>query len=60
VEPLGCALAVENRLPEPPSLEDALLPPLGLAWNNALPLLRLFLRDTTHAIPPLVSALGQI
>ncbi len=60
VEPLGCALAVENRLPEPPSLEDALLPPLGLAWNNALPLLRSFLRDTTHAIPPLVSALGQI
>jgi hypothetical protein len=60
VEPLGCALAVENRLPEPHSLEDALLPPLGLAWNNALPLLRSFLRDTSHAIPPVVSALGQI
>jgi superfamily II DNA or RNA helicase len=60
VEPLGCALAVENRLPEPPSLEDALLPPLGLAWNSALPLLRAFLRDTAHAIPPVVEALGQI
>jgi hypothetical protein len=60
VEPLGCALAVENRLPEPPSLEDALLPPLGVAWKGALPLLRTFLRDTAHAIPPVVSALGQI
>jgi hypothetical protein len=27
VEPLGRALAVENRLPEPPSVEAALLPP---------------------------------
>jgi hypothetical protein len=60
VEPLGCALAVENRLPEPPSLEDALLPPLSLAWNSALPLLRSFLRDTSHAIPPVVSALGSV
>jgi len=60
VEPLGCALAVEHRLPAPPSLEDALLPPLGQAWKDALPLLRAFLRDATHAIPPLVSALGQV
>lgn len=60
VEPLGRALAVENRLPEPPSLEDALLPPMGPVWNSALPLLRAFLRDTAHAIPPVVSALGRI
>jgi hypothetical protein len=60
VEPLGCALAVENRLPEPPSLEDALLPPLGVAWKGALPLLRTFLGDSGHAIPPVVAALGQI
>jgi SNF2-related domain/Helicase conserved C-terminal domain len=60
VEPLGRALAVENRLPEPPCLEDALLPPLGLAWNSALPMLRAFLRDSSHAIPPVVTALGQI
>jgi hypothetical protein len=60
VEPLGRALAVENRLPEPPCLEDALLPPLGMAWNSALPLLRAFLRDTSQAIAPVVSALGQI
>jgi hypothetical protein len=60
VEPLGRALAVEKRLPEPPCLEDALLPPLGLAWNGALPLVRAFLRDTSHAIPPVVTALSQI
>jgi hypothetical protein len=60
VEPLGRALAVENRFPEPPCLEDALLPPLGTAWKGALPLLRTFLRDTSHAIPPVLSALGQI
>jgi hypothetical protein len=60
VEPLGCALAVENRLPEPPSLEDALLPPLASPWKSALPLLRSFLRDASHPIPPVVSALGQI
>jgi hypothetical protein len=58
--PLGRALAVENRLPEPPTLEDALLPPLGLSWKGALPLLRAFLQDTAHAVPPVVSALGQI
>jgi len=60
VEPLGRALAVENRLPEPSSVEDALLPPLGLAWNTALPMLRAFLRDTSQAIAPVASALGQI
>jgi superfamily II DNA or RNA helicase len=59
MQPLGRALAVENRLPEPPCLEDALLPPLGLAWNSALPLLRSFLRDKSQAIAPLVSALGN-
>jgi superfamily II DNA or RNA helicase len=60
VEPLGRALALENRLLEPASLEDALLPPLAIAWKDALPLLRAFLRDTSHAIPPLLSALGQV
>jgi len=58
--PLGRALAVEHRLPEPPTLEDALLPPLGLSWKGALALLRTFVRDSSHAIPPVVSALGQI
>ena len=60
VEPLGRALAVENRLPEPPSVEAALLPPLGTCWKGALPLLRTFLRDTSHTVPPVVSALQHI
>jgi hypothetical protein len=60
IEPLGCALAVENRLPEPQSLEDALLPPLGSAWKEALPLVRNFLRESSQPVPPIISALGQI
>jgi hypothetical protein len=60
IEPLGRALAVENRLPEPQSLEDALLPPLGSAWKAALPLVRSFLRDTAQPVPPILSALGQV
>ncbi|MGA2748211.1 MAG: DEAD/DEAH box helicase [Verrucomicrobiota bacterium] len=60
IEPLGRALAVENRMPEPQSLEDALLPPLGTAWKEALPLVRTFLREASHPVPPLVAALGQV
>jgi hypothetical protein len=60
IEPLGRALAVENRLPEPQSLEDALLPPLGAAWKDALPLVRNFMRDTSQPVQPVVAALGQI
>ncbi|HEX3718989.1 MAG TPA: DEAD/DEAH box helicase [Verrucomicrobiae bacterium] len=60
IEPLGHALAVENRLPEPQSLEDALLPPMGAVWKDALPLMRNFLRESAHPVSPVVSALGQI
>jgi hypothetical protein len=60
IEPLGRALAVENRLPEPHSLEDALLPPLGTAWKEALPLVRNFLREASQPVSPIVSVLGQI
>jgi hypothetical protein len=60
IEPLGRALAVENRLPEPQSLEDALLPPLGTAWKEALPLVRSFLRETSQPVPPILSALGRV
>ena len=38
----GRALAVEQRLPEPPALDDALLPPLSHAWGESAPLLRRF------------------
>ncbi len=60
IEPLGRALAVENRLPEPQSLEDALLPPLGMAWKEALPLVRNFLREASQPVPPILSVLGQV
>jgi hypothetical protein len=60
VEPLGRALAVENRLPEPDSLEQALMPPLDAAWKGALPLLRGFLRERSQPVPPLVAAMERI
>jgi hypothetical protein len=60
IEPLGRALAVENRLPEPQSLEDSLLPPLGAAWKDALPLVRSFLRDNSQSVTPILNVLAQI
>jgi hypothetical protein len=60
IEPLGLALAVENRLPEPQSLEDALLPAMGTAWKNALPLVRSFLRESSLPVSQVVFALGQV
>jgi hypothetical protein len=45
VPPLGCALALQHRFPEPASLDDALLPPLSPCWKEALPLLRAFTSD---------------
>jgi hypothetical protein len=60
IEPLGRALAVENRLPEPESLEDALLPPIGPAWRQALPLVRRFLREPSQPVGPLLDVMGQV
>ena len=42
IHTLAGALAVENRLPEPPALPDALQPPLSHLWREALPTLRAF------------------
>lgn len=60
LEPLGRALAVENHLPEPISLEDALLPPLAPAWKEALPALCDFLREATKPVLPLVAVLERL
>jgi hypothetical protein len=60
VIPLGCALAVENRLPEPASLQDALLPPLGLAWQDALSILRAFVQDASQPVAATAAALDRI
>jgi hypothetical protein len=56
--PLGCALAVENRLPEPASLNDALLPPLSQHWKDALPLLREFAAEGARPCQPVLEALA--
>jgi len=60
IEPLGCALAVENRLPAPSCLEDALLPPLAIAWKDALPLLRNVLREPGQPLAPVLAILAQV
>jgi len=44
--PLGQALAIENRLPEPAKLEEALLAPLAQAWGTALTPVRQFAADS--------------
>jgi hypothetical protein len=54
---LGCALALQNRLPEPASSEHALLPPLSSCWKEALPLLREFTSDLARPCQPVLNAL---
>ena len=57
--PLGCALAVKNRLPEPAALKDLLLPPISHCWQEALSLLRDFSASTAHPCQPVIEALGK-
>lgn len=57
--PLGCALAMENRLAQPASLQEALLAPLAMVWADTLPLLRSFLGDNAQPLPPVLAALEQ-
>jgi hypothetical protein len=57
---LGRALAVEHRLPEPATLEDALLAPLSLAWKDALTPVRVFVADPAQPCAPLVTALDRL
>jgi len=56
--PLGIALAVEQRLPEPDTLDAVLLPPLSSSWKEALPLLREFANDSARPCLPLIEALA--
>jgi hypothetical protein len=58
VPPLGSALALLHRFPEPASLDDALLPPLSPCWKEALPLLRAFTTDAAHPCQALLEALA--
>ena len=54
------ALAVENRLPGPASLDDAVLPPLSQCWNEALPLLRSFVAEAAQQWKPVADALDKM
>ena len=57
--PLGCALALQHRFPEPASLADALLAPLSSCWKEALPLLREFTGDAARPCQAVLEALSQ-
>jgi hypothetical protein len=57
---LARALAVEQRLPAPASLDYALLPPLSHCWPEPLQLLRAFVADTAHPWQPLAQSLDKI
>ncbi|MBI2947998.1 MAG: DEAD/DEAH box helicase [Verrucomicrobia bacterium] len=59
IHALGRAFAVENRLPEPGAVNDALLPPLSDIWKDALAVLRNFLADVAQPWQPVVKALGE-
>jgi hypothetical protein len=56
---LSRALAVENRLPEPKDLDDALLPPLSHCWKESLPILRAFATDIATPWQSLADALAK-
>jgi len=55
---LSRAHAVEQRLPEPALVNEAMLPPLSPCWKQALPLLRQFTVDAAHPCQPVLQALG--
>ena len=57
--PLGCAVALEQRLPEPDAFDALLLPPLSSSWQEALPLLREFASDAARPCQPVLEALGR-
>ena len=60
VAPLGCALALQHRFPEPASLNDALLPPLSPCWKDALSPLRQFVANAAHPCQPILEALTSL
>ena len=57
---LGCALAVESRLPEPAEVKDALAPPLSHQWNETLISVNEFVSDASAAWKPVAEQLARI
>ena len=60
VLPLGRALAIENRLPEPGSLQEVLLPPLSHCWRGNLAEVRQFTQDSGAAWKPVLHTLQAL
>lgn len=57
---LAGALAVEHRLPEPPTLSDALQAPLSHLWGEALPTLRTFVENSSSPWKPVADSLARL
>jgi len=60
VLPLGRALALENRLPEPSKVDETLLAPLASHWREALAPLRRFASDATAPWKPVAERLAAV
>ena len=58
--PLGSALAIQERLPVPASLNETLSAPLCACWQEALPLLREFTADAARPCLPVLEALAPL
>jgi superfamily II DNA/RNA helicase len=58
--PLARALAIENRLPEPESVDDALLPPLSHVWKDCAALVRDFVADASRSPHALLEGLPKL
>ena len=58
--PLGRALAIEGRLPEPIDLNEVFLPPLAHRWRDALVPLRLFTSETAAPWKPAWDCLSTV
>jgi superfamily II DNA or RNA helicase len=60
VPALARALAIENRLPEPATIDHSLLPPLSNFWKDALAPLRQFATDTAAPWKPVADHLAAL
>lgn len=60
IHALGGAMAIEQRLQDPATLDDALRPPLSHSWKNALGLLRDFVADASQPWRPVLGAVSEL
>ncbi|MDA1275734.1 MAG: DEAD/DEAH box helicase [Verrucomicrobia bacterium] len=56
----GCALAVENRVPEPRDLKEALLPPLSHFWKEGIETVKSFVNDASAPWKLVADHLGKV